>query len=300
MGNTERNFMKKLIVLLAVLCMIGVSAAEAESFTIGTDVIIPFLDFPEFVIVRPFFGYEKFFKNELDFFFELGIPVSFEGWDDIPSGIDINLGVTYNLQTSDTSKLAFTLQTWILIPFDDDKGAFFANKPIIDDIFFYGVVSDAFDMYLDPGVKFYKTFGFGELSFGLKMPFIIFQYIYGGFNPYLKVFDLAMLNFTFDIETKSGFGGGITLYNWIGEWDYGFMLAGDFFLTYRNGFFLGRVILEIPAMGIVPEVEFSFANGLSFFGSLPIRYNYVVFGSYSSNGGPDIFLGLRIGAKFSF
>jgi len=296
--------MKKLIVLLAVLFMISVSTAEAEGFSIGTDVIIPFLDYPEFVTVRPFVGYEKYFNNGLDFFFELGIPVSFEGWDDgadILPGLDINLGVTYNLQTSDTSKLAFTLQTWVLIPFNDEEAAYFLNKPYIEDMFFSGVSFDAFDMYLDPGVKFYKTFGFGEMSFGLKMPFIIFQYVYGGFNPYLKIFDLAMLNFTFDLETKSGFGGGIKIYNWIEEWDYGLLLAGDLFLTYRIGFFLGRVILEIPAMGIVPEIEFSFANGLSFFGSLPIRYNDVVVNlSDSTDQGLDIILGLRIGVKYSF
>jgi hypothetical protein len=308
--------MKKLIALLIILCLIGVSAAADGALSIGTELVIPNLEYADVTTtVRPFIGYEKIFDTGINIFLELGVPVSIlKGWygdgTTTTLGLDINLGVTYNLETSETSKLDFTFQTWAAFPLDDEKGVHFVNEPIMDLYEYGGWGFEHSTVYLDLGIEFTQTLGFGDLFFGIDMPFFVFQYAYGNFNPYLKVFDIAMLNITFGTETTGGFGGGLTLYNEIGRWHDVFFMAYHPYLTYRTEFFLGRLIFEIPfggkeaikdiGFGIVPEFEFSVFNGLSFFGSLPIRS----IGTESSNhpGVEDnpIYLGLRVGAKYSF
>jgi len=334
--------MKKMAFVFLITCLAGavLTAQEEEGMGLaaGTELIIADLENAESaMIIRPFIEFENSFDS-FNIYAGLGIPIAILKIPELdysnlsnPAsneksetliGLDFNLEGKYALSFNEKTSLAFSLGTWVYLPFDNKKG-------MATDYMYFGTGIGAegveagwqkFSMYLNFGIQLMLTFGFGDLYFGFDLPFnmigptyenIIFD---SSLDPYFQTvdvsadpFDIAEIQFTAGMNLKAGFGFGCTLYYWIGNREEidTFMANTDIFLQYETkNLFLG-VTFGIPlyengvkeeGYTITPEFMYSFDFGLSLFASLPVSG----LGSeeVETYGGTNI--GLTVGVKFSF
>jgi len=166
------------------------------------------------------------------------------------------------------------------------------------------LLTDGLSMFMGLGAKFTQTLGFGDLYFGLDVPFLLAAT--GDLAELFEIgaFDFAALNITLGVDTEMGIGGGLGIHGWIGDSDMNddFLQMISVFVNYSTDALFAQLTVEIPAiedgidmMGltIIPEVAYSLDMGLKLYAALPI---FGVGADYDDSIG----IGLTIGAKFSF
>ncbi|MCL2441645.1 MAG: hypothetical protein FWD14_07875 [Treponema sp.] len=298
--------MKKItVLLLAAFLTIGTVSA-VEGLYAGAELSIADFTADEVIdgmIIRPYVGYETSLDMGLDLRAELGLPITMWKWDDDSEtalGLDALLGGTFNLELSDASKLAFSLDTLILFPFDEEK-PMTTTKDLGFGLFAGWMAATDFQMYMSVGARFTQTLDFGDLYFGVDMPFILVDAAEYGDDA----FDTAMLNFTVGVDNiADSIGAGLTLYNWIGDDTFidDFVISMDIFGTFTSGPLFASLTVGIPliedgidffGISITPRVEYALDMGLKFYVELPI---FGIAADYDDSIG----VGLLFGAKFSF
>jgi len=281
--------MKKFAILFLAVCLAGgtvMAQEEGLGLYVGAELTIPDFEYAgDLMLIRPYLGYESSF-DAIDLNAELGVDVLM-GESDSIMGLDLNIGAGYNLSVGDASTLTLGLGTWVFFPFDDKKGMYTENTP-------YGVASPSFSslsLHLNVGAMFTQTMDFGDLYFGIDLPFVLVE---KDINP----FDYAELQFTAGTDTEIGLGAGLILYGLIQE-EADFIQLLEIFASYTTGPVFFGVTFGIPlyengfdneGLTITPEIEFSFDFGLSLYASLPV----------SGVSTDTTSIGLTVGAKFSF
>jgi hypothetical protein len=296
--------LKKIAILLFAVVLAGgtviaqENSNEGTGFSLGVELIVPDLEYAEdSMIIRPFVEFGKSF-DAFDIYAGLGVPITLAE-DETLAGIDFNLEGTYNLAIGDASSIAFTIGTWVYLPFDNDKG-------MQTDYMYFGTGPGSaatewgwseLGMHFNLGVEYIYSLDFGDLYLGIAMPFNLIS----PEDP----FKTAELHLTAGMDLEAGLGFGLTFYGWIGDSDAGdFAQDIDIFLTYEKGplFFALTIGLpiyedgfELEGLRITPEIEFGFDFGLSLYAGLPVSG---IGANEDNSDGPVI--GLTFGVKFNF
>ncbi|MCL2231338.1 MAG: hypothetical protein FWC01_09610 [Treponema sp.] len=284
--------MKKFAIILLTACLAGGTLMaqddEGIGLYLGAELTIGDFEYiDDTMLIRPYVGFEKSF-DAVDLYTELGVNIPV--YEDAGIGIDFNLGAAYNLSIGDASTLTFGLGTWLFAPFDEEKGMATEYGPYGTS--FAGFSYSGLSLHLNISAMFTQTLDFGDLYFGIDVPFILV-------GDEIDPFDVAELNITAGIETEIGLGAGLTLYNWIGSGNGDFVQNLEIFVTYATGSLGCGVTFGIPlyeygfdieGLTITPEIEYEFDFGLSLYLELPIY----------GLGTDTTTIGLTFGAKFSF
>ena len=294
--------MKKMALLLLVLVLAGAvlsadntSGRRGTGISIGAEALIEDLrNIENFWVLRPFVDFDRSF-GPFDVYANVGFDMTFDkntGSLNTDYGIDANAGFAFNLKIKEKAVLSFSLGAWIILPFGDN------NNIGYPEIYYYGKYrhisrSTSTSIELMPGFKYTHKFNFGDIYFGLDIPFEV--YTENGSRP----FDFAQLQLTAAVVTKAGFGGGLTFFGDIGRNNTTFEHSIDVFLNFRKGFFFAGAVFTFPVfkdgfkdfgMIITPEIEISFF-GFSVYAKLPI---------FNIGGDRRTLFGLTVGAKYSF
>ena len=290
--------MKKIALILLALCVAGgtvMAEDDGLGLYVGAELLIGDLsEVSDTMGLRAYVGIDTSF-DALDVYAEAGVDVPIGGNNFI--GLDINGGVDYNIAIGDKSNLKVGAGLWVFFPFDDVKGMYTDVTPYGSYAGAGGTLSTKLNLHTNVGATFTQTMDFGDLYFGLDVPFIL---VADG----ASAFDIAELNFTAGLDMESGIGFGLTLYNWIGKGSSDFIQNLDIFGTYENGpLFLGLTVgvplfkdgFKVAGLAITPEVAYTLDMGLKLYAEVPISYI-----GADKDVGQDMTIGLKVGAKFSF
>ncbi|MCL2047083.1 MAG: hypothetical protein FWG88_11970 [Oscillospiraceae bacterium] len=175
--------MKKITTLLFATILLCSVAFALDGLTIGAEYRIHNFDadeISEVMDMRVNVSYEgAFLEDALELEAEVGFGM--QNFDDMRTGMDIELEFRYNLNVAPNSTFGIILNSLTHIPFDDVDGYVtprgFETKPV---------------SWLSPGFKFGQQFDFGKIIFQADVPFI---FIHDVLDP----FDVVNLDFTLSI-----------------------------------------------------------------------------------------------------
>jgi len=268
--------MKKLLVLFfAVFLTAGMAVAQESSILAGAEVGIRNLETAEdTMFIRPMIAYERTDSlSGLDLYAELGFPfwTNPEFW----LGLDLNLRAAFTWEVGFRSFMTLFVENWTYIPLISDGDIIFStlSSPMQPSNNSFGM-SYRTSSYTSVGIQYAYSLNNERIYASVEMPFNMIE-------EGKDFFDIALLNFTFGMETARGLGGGLTLYNYIknGEGSTDFFYALDLFGSFRRGpLFLGITLgfamdndqRNMEGITLVPEMQLNIGSALIIYGSLPI------------------------------
>jgi hypothetical protein len=309
--------MKKLaLILLAFALAGGTVAAQPEGLYLGGEIGIsdfnadPIMDA---IVLRPYVGFAIENESGIEFDGQLGIPfwpADYEFW----LGADLYVLFGYNIDLG-SGTLNFGIENWTYLPLVGD-GKYIpvtTNGNPFDGDFASSYKTTS---YLQVGAKYTHNLDFGDIYFGVYMPFVLTGYGWSevtrsytiGFVTYTYTtyeyvkydpFDLANLNFSIGVDGE-GWGVGVDITNYIKpetEFFQELGLFGSFDAT--EALSLGIYVwiplfedgIDYAGIGITPDFSFAINENFELYGKFPI-------GGVGSKG--DISIGLVIGGKYSF
>ena len=292
--------MKKIFALLLAMTLICGVAFALDGLAVGAEYRIwnfdpgDDIDLSTQMMMRLGVHYEGAFLDEaLELEGELGFYMI--NFDDMTNDLDIEIEARYNLDLSPASRLTFILNSYTLIPFEDDFEV---------------------ESWMTLGAKYKQEFGFGDMYFQVDVPFNLFD----GYDPGFDAFDFVDLNFTISlfnerkdwgkvVDFPDGFGAELVMYNELAvpdPFEADFLQHLNITPFYSMNFWYAELEIGLPlyedgmdfeGMFIKPKFEMDIppVDGLSFWLDLPIRglaADSDIFG--------DPVIGIGLGVNYNF